>query len=225
MATNISDFRSKVLRTIPSCPSPIMDEEIVEAIRIFCEETLIWKQDLASRVSIVADTYNYTLTAPSDTEIIAIHRVMYKQDGKDDDQFSEIDPTTEEVEDRTKPGQWRYTEAKSPSKFLFTIGGVLRLIPIPTEASSEGLLVTVYSKPERGVITCEDFFFKRYLDAIKWGAQGRILSIKDQPWTDFALGKYYETKFEEEIGKASFENQYSGRTLRKTRVRLPKYFR
>mgnify|MGYP001240423307 CR=1 FL=1 len=226
MTTSLSSFRKDVWRYAPEVPGVTVDDHVLKSVREFCDKTLVWRQDLASRISVVADTYEYAVTAPTGTDVIGLHRVMYKQAGEDDDQFGPLEPMTEDGMDRThQTGQWRYTEAKQPSKFLYAIGGNIRLIPIPTVASASGLLITAYCKPLITATTVQDFFYTRYLDVIVKGAVYRLLDIPKKPWADIELSKMIEAEFNSMCGSASFENQYSGRTTRKTRIKLSSQLR
>ena len=62
MATEILDFLPVVAPAAPMCPTKIIKEKIIEAVRKFCHETKLWTVRVEEQ-GLTANTASYDLTA------------------------------------------------------------------------------------------------------------------------------------------------------------------
>lgn len=223
MATDIVSWAPYIHTHIEGCPVPAILLSVREAAIEFCEKTLLWTYDLA-RISVVADQNNYSLTIPGgeNGEIISIDDVKYKQDGLDDDQFTTLDPISQNQMDlHYNSGSWKFLTASTPSNYWTEEDDpeTLYLWKTPTEASTSGLLVRCNLRPLRSATTLQDFLFKRYVKTIRDGAIADLLGMKAMPWFDPAASLVWGSRFRTGISNASTA-KITGATKRPLRVKM-----
>jgi len=222
MTTNLSEWVKEVSATVPAVPDFLIERFAREAAIEFLKKTLLWQSTL-TRISVVADTNSYSLTAPAGGEIWGIQTVKYKADGKDDDTFKTLDPVSEVYEDHHDHGNWEYTENETPNEYRFDhLDDTLYLYPTPTEASASGLLVKVNAIPDQSATYVQDFLYQKYKNAITYGAKALLLQEPNQPWSDIQTGLFNQAKFDTEISDAKTK-RLTGFTNRKLRVRQRRF--
>jgi len=175
------------------CPPDKITKAIILSLQDFCTKTLLWEETL-DRISIVANTQQYSLSHASGN-IISVVNVLYKQNGLSDDQFKKLNPTSEFFEDNNSSGNWNYQTSTTPTKFYIKNDKTIYLIPTPTEASGEGLLVKVYLKPLSTATVVEDFFYNDHQETITLGAVSKLLSEEGVPWGNIEVGLLKARKF------------------------------
>jgi len=214
----LTEWWNEVAPDVVAVPMPAVENAVRNACITFCEQTLLWKEEL-DRINVVADQNNYTLTAPENSVIISVDDVKYKQDGEDDDQFKTLDPASENQLDLHDTGSWKYRTATTPSKYWVDKDRVLYLVNTPTEKSDEGLLVRVNLKPARSCTTIEEFLYNDHFKAIGHGAKADLLSRKAMSWYAPKLALEHETRFQELIDNAK-GIKTDGYTKRPRRVKM-----
>jgi hypothetical protein len=177
----------------------VLDYATVHCLRDFCRETNLWHEDLAD-ISIVANTSEYTLTLPTTNgdavELVHLSKVLYKENGADDDQYTPLSPKTRKWLDQWYP-HWEYSTSTAPSMFLVKPNNVLRLIDIPTVASTDGILAHAVMMPAIGATTVWDFFYKKYEEAIALGAASILMGMASKRWYDKELAGLLWVEYEE----------------------------
>ncbi len=224
MATDEAlDWLNSIAPAVPDAPVPAIEQAVRDAAIEFCEKTLLWTYDL-TRISIVADTQEYDLTDPVGTfaSIIGIESVRYKQDGEDDDQFVFLKATSFDQEDTLNSGSWRYQEATVPNEYYVSYAdsssnAVIGLKPIPTEASTSGLLVRVALQPDRDSDNFPHFLYQFFYQAIVDGAKAYLFNYDGQPWADRANYSKYRFAFEYAYNNAK-KKKITGPTKRPMRL-------
>lgn len=195
---------------------------VVSAVRNacikFCEDTFLWAADL-TRITVEANTQDYTLTAPANSIIIGVDDVKYKQDGLDDDQFVTLDPISENQKNLHDSASWKYRTSPTPSKYFVDRDKKLYLYNIPTVASTSGLLVKVNLKPDRSCTTVEEFLYNDHFSAIGNGAKADLFSRRAMPWFDGKLALVHRALFTNAINNAK-PLKTTGYTKRPMRVRM-----
>jgi len=205
MATNLSSWESELLLEIQV---EVPDSTIVAAARDacirFCEETHLYTSTLDA-ITVEADESDYTLSVPDNSQLISVPKngVLYKEDGEDNDQYSQLDCISEELTNQDYKYGWKYGEAPNPSEFwVDNQDKQLHLVPIPTDASEDGLLVTVILKPEITTTTIPDFLYDDYMRTITSGALAYLYKMKSMPWYDIDQYAFHEGKFLNACGDA-----------------------
>lgn len=184
----------------------------------FCAETFLWTQDL-TRINVVANTQSYALTAPSNSIIIGVDDVKYKQNGVDDDQFITLDPVSENQKNLQDSGSWKYRTSTTPSEYFVDKDRNLLLYRIPTVASTSGLLVKVNLKPDRACTTVDEFLYNDHFDTIGNGAKADLFSRRAMPWFDGQLALVHRALFTNGVNNAK-PIKTSGYTKRPMRAQM-----
>lgn len=220
MASALSLWEAEILPDIPTLPRPALENAVRNACIDFCERTHLWTQDL-DRITVAVDTREYTLTEPSGAEIILIDDVKYKQNGADDDQFTTLDPISENQKNLQDSGSWKYRDSATPSGYYALPDNPTEILlyNIPNVASTEGLLVKVVLRPSRSCTTVEDFIYKSHFKTIGLGAKADLFARKGQAWRDPNMAASFESKFINACNEAMVLKMTGG-TKRETRVRM-----
>jgi hypothetical protein len=200
MATKaLTEWFSEIAPDIRGVPMPAAESAARNACIAFCEQTLLWEEEL-SRISIVKDQESYALTAPSDSEIISVERVLFKADAAADTTFVYLYPFSQAQKDLYAGNtQWQFQSATAPSGYYLDTDKNLHLHPIPSVASSEGLLVKVNLRPEHGCTTVPEFLYTDYYKAIGAGAKADLLARVGQPWANPETAVIYAKLFSDVI--------------------------
>ncbi len=217
---NFTDWKPEILPDIPIVSDPALIVGVRNAARTFCEKTHLWTYKL-DRIDIVADQPEYALIIPPalNAELVAVENVKYKQDGFADDQFVFLDPLSERQQDLEDYANWPYRTAPQPRFFLVDIpSGQMRLVEIPTEASTQGLLVKVSLRPTLTATTVPDWIREEYKDTIAYGALADLFLRPGATWAAPQTAALFEEKFASGIGQGNYD-QYTGHTNRKMRAR------
>lgn len=224
---DITDWGPEVLKYVKNVDKDadvnLLDDEIKETLRDFCEHTGLWTKELP-RIDVVADQRDYVLTVPTDegtNEIVLIERILYKEEGQDDEQFRKLFPVVEWERDRkwTEYGNWTFRTGE-PTGYFMNYQKTLSLNPIPINDSDEGLLVRLQLKPADDADEVPFFIWEDYKKAIAWGSAGRIMSMTNKRWSNPALGDAYWAKYLDRRGNA-YEKKQTGFTSEKSRVEIP----
>ena len=197
---------------------PALVSAVRNACIKFCEETFLWTQDL-TRITVEATTQSYSLTAPSNSIIIGVDDVKYKQNGVDDDQFVTLDPVSETQKNLHDSASWKYRTGPTPSGYFADKDKNLLLYRIPTVASTSGLLVKVNLKPDRACTTVDAFLYIVHFQAIGNGAKADLFSRRAMPWFDGNLALVHLALFTNAINNAK-PLKISGYTKRPMRVKM-----
>lgn len=219
---DIQDWQPEVRKYIkmPTANESLMDAEVLEICRDFLKETSLWKYDLA-RISIVADTEEYDFTA-IDTDgnnvLVALDVAKYKEDGEDDDQFTDLEITTRETLERDKAASWQFEVADNPSSIYVTKEKKFRLYPIPENASSEGLLLHVVVMPANNATKVPLFVWDDHMRTISLGAASLLMGQTNKPWSNKELADRYWVEYTAKRDEATFQ-KWAGRTTRRMRVK------
>lgn len=125
MATNISSWRSRILRNVSKCPVSIIDETVLDILRDFCEHTKIWTEQLPV-IELVAYTSEYALTS-ANGDIVGITHAEIDN--------TPILPISERILDEKDSG-WRDKTAVTPTHYLMDHDRTIRLVYMPNEDST-----------------------------------------------------------------------------------------
>lgn len=182
---SFSAWYDAVLAQVAGCPSALADWAILDAAIDFCERSHAHIADLTA-INSVAATADYTLTAPTLTEIIKVLAVEY--DGE------EIRPIGPRDIARRYGTDWQDLSS-TPERYMTQYGTSLKLIPMPAAAVTGGIVVTVVLKPTGAATTINDTIATPYKRAIAMGARARLWLMPKKPWTNFDRGKKEEDDF------------------------------
>lgn len=217
MAATLTTWFPELSLYVPGLTYPSAEKACRLACRKFAEQTWLYFEDLTA-IDVVEDTYSYTLTDPSNTEIVAIDDVKFKEDGADDDQFVSLDPISEVLANQYIGGGWKYYDSNTPTEYWGdVVNKKLWLKPPPDDDSTGGLLVTVVIKPDLTCTTVSDFFYNDYYETIIEGAMEILFAQSAMPWFNMALSKEHGINFRNMINDAKWKRM-TGITNRPARV-------
>jgi hypothetical protein len=151
-----SAFQFKVSPHVPGCPPFLMDQEIVEAARTFCEDTWIWQDAPASEQQLVPDgaLAIFPLTIASGSEFVGISAVtkngLYLVDGVD------------------------FAADHQTDRVIFTY----------PPAAVEVVKVKRIYKPAANAASLPDWMLSKHCSAIAYLATSRLCLMKDKEWSD-----------------------------------------
>ena len=169
---NISDFLPDVYLDAQGVPEAIALHALRNSLRDFCEYTKAWQAD-ATDVDLLADTQEYPLAGPSDSEFVAILTATYND--------APYDVRTLEEMDRILP-TWR-SDTGTGVAYLAYNKETLFVSPIPTADDSYPVIIRAAYKPTISATTCGDSL-EEWREGISAGALARIKMISGKPWTD-----------------------------------------
>jgi len=217
---NPDNFYRELRVNCPLAPEPVMQLAVIDAIRTFTAKTLLWKYTMA-RINVVADESTYLISIPDSTngEFAHAKLVKFKPDGTADTQFKDLNPFGTD----DKSDSWEYHTGNAPSEFTIIFGEAegtyIRLYPIPDEASTSGLEVTVNLKLKLGSTTFPDWIDLKYHEVIVAGAKGNLFAQVGMPWYDTKLALYWLNAFDSGIANSKYD-KYTAHTGRPMQVKM-----
>lgn len=200
MAT-ISDFLPDLEKEAPGCGIPEIDRAVRRAIRNLCNDTHWWVETLATAVTLVSGTATYTLTPPTDAEVVMPKKAWIV------DETPEITFKTREWLDAHYPG-WDYSNVTGQRvpRYCFSPGpGQVTFFPPPNDESvTDGLEVIVRAalRPTRDAAAYDDRFVddSDAAEAIRAGALMRLLDTA-QAWGNIPRARQEEQRFNAYVGQ------------------------
>lgn len=186
MTVNISDIIAPVLVDIPKCLPTTAIAKMREVARDFCDLTRIWKVELAG-ITPVEDQRDYPLSAiiPVGSRVAGIIRVSQAS--------LPLNPLTAPALVTTKGNlQSHYFPGKDSISFW----------PIPSDAATELIYVTVALKPTRTATTLDDDLVEDWAEALINGTKGELFAMPNKTWTDPSQANYHKGLYLDKRGEA-----------------------
>jgi hypothetical protein len=206
-----AEYYDSILSELPGCTAAMLDQNIIQVARDFCERTNAWQLDL-DPINSIAGLATYPLTFPDDSEITRIYQIDLN--GVLLWRFS----------DREKPGETiTVREPKYPPEFPpFTLTEHIDSIvlgddEVPTESQTGGLLLKAAFQPTIDANALPDFLFVHHGDDIRMGVLGRMMIMK-KPWRDDKLGADYRHQYDDRTNFVAYQATV-GNTRQRLRVK------
>lgn len=177
---------------LPGCPTPLILENIRQAIITFCAQTKYWRVTLAPFYTL-ADQPEYTLEYPVDTKIVAVETIRFGE------QQAVLTPTTEEEMDACV-NSWRNWTG-TPGRYMQTMTDSFRFDRIPVVGSLVNVLVSL--KPTQDAQQVDERVYEEWKDAITSGALARLFAMPNQEWTDVNIAGYHMAIYQQGIDEAT----------------------
>lgn len=179
---------------------------IREAARDFFKETKAWREDVT--VPLVDGTASYTLTMPTDAELVEIHRVHY-----DDTKRKPLDKLTEtQLERIYRPHQTSCVDA-----YTQPAPGTIEFYGTPaSDDDAVNVTVNCSFKPVMAAAEIPDAQLSRYYEAVVWGSLALLYNMPDEKWSNITASQRFASLFENAKTDARIEahKQYSSRVVR-----------
>lgn len=179
MSAAFEAFFPEVLPHVKGCAAIVATNAIRNTVIDFCERTRIWRETLPG-TAVVAGQKSYPIAPPTDTRVIEV--VSASIDG------SAIFAASADELDRSQPG-WRTGGAAQ--SYTVEDAETLLLSSSPEASTGAGLVLRVALKPTRAASECADVLFEDWLPQIAAGALFRLMTTRDQPYTDPAAAKLH----------------------------------
>ena len=189
-------FLPYLLPQLPGCPEPLALQQLALAARDFCHDTHVI-QVVTGPEAVVADEPTYTLTLPSQSELVQIERAWYGN------RLLSLIPSIDIGSPLAYAGQVGTTtrESGSPLAAYTTNTTSISLDPPPDTSASLMLTVRFSVKPIVGATSVDDRLFDSWLDGVLNGALYRLCMLPAQPFSNptlavaaLNLSRYYVSR-------------------------------
>lgn len=203
----LSDYYDLLLPELPGCLPSMVDLQLREVAREFCEKTSIWREDLTA-IDLVAGQAAYAVASPSVSAMVRVVSLTVA------DVLLWKDRQVKEGDDEPK---------YNPSEPPFTLSADLTTLTlatdeVPTASLVGGLVITAALKPTAAAANLPDFLRSQWSDAIRAGVLSRLMVMGRKPWTDRELAGIYASTWNTQLNKAANQGQV-GNTRKQLRVR------
>ena len=203
MAT-LSSFLPHIRPDVEGAPTPLILERTRRVVRDFCQRAHVVRQDHAA-INVVAATALYTLTEPSDLQIVTLHHVLHDSQtvvgvGEDwlDTSFPHVTPRY--VEHRAQiQVQWRTQVSQQPAWYYQPSRIQVRLVPIPEAALTDGLEVSMILKPTPVTSEVPDVVYDEHFESITAGVLAELLEMTGKAWHEPRRAETERAMFEAAI--------------------------
>jgi hypothetical protein len=186
----------EVLPYVPGCPDSLVINHLRAATIEACEKSKAYVQDL-DPISTVAGVFEYDFDQPTGTDV---HRILWMIHAGDD-----LDPISPRSLELNFP-DWR-NRSSIPRVYLQKNPDTFWLVPVPTSASTDAVVLSVALKPTRSSNNISTDFSTDYRDAIIYGALYRLLRIPAKDWSDSTAASDYYNLFQGEINDAELRGR------------------
>lgn len=195
----LEDFRRLIGGRAPTCPAPVLYDNIRIAASEFCARTRVWRERVTKEID--EDCTGYAPTLPNGAIVHEIESAWWGDHSC---------PLTAIAFDDLDP---MHLDEHGPSLIPRYITqrtlGVFRVVP----RGAGTLILNLILKPPSGttegaVVTLPDFLLHHFGEAIACGGLARALATAEQAWTDPAGAAVAAAMFE---GAATTASSYNTR--------------
>ncbi len=180
----------------PNCHHGIIRKQLQATLRHFCKETYLWRYQLPAITLLpfnesAPSTYLYELDVPDDTEVIAIHELIYQNRNL-------LPKSTDWL--TTEMPNWRESTG-DPRYYLQLSDRRVRFVPASEEVQPIAITGQVILQPSRkGETFCDELL--EYDHALIQGTLARLLAMGKKPWSDPQRVQYCQLEYGEAISQA-----------------------
>lgn len=190
-------FLEDVFPSVQGCPKSMVVHAIKTACIDFCEKTLIWKQDSIQN-DVIAGEASYSFAPPRGAKVVRPYRIEIVHPDSGD--ILELEPMSLETLESFN-NTWRGKEQRVPNAYVLTHDDTVRLIGVPTEDITGGLVAYVSLKPTRDAEECPNFLYEDWAETIAAGALAK-LHANDKVWAQPAMVQYYTKIYRDGVSRA-----------------------
>jgi hypothetical protein len=210
MATQISQFRNRVLVEVPGCPIPRIDLAIVNSIRKMC------KDSYAHTKSFEDEDIDYTTIDATDNDSITINLATY---------FTGVDPVAP-LKFQIDGGDWDLRELilendnsnldqiaiQGVKFFNFPSLTTMKLFPFTDQGANFDVFLKLAVKPTRGETSVEDKFYNDddWFEGIIHCAAYRLQAMPNRPWSNGNNVSYNRSMYNHYMGRVKIDLAHGG---------------
>ena len=209
--TVLTDFHDLLMPELPGCPAAMVNLQLIQTAREFCQTTSAWVLPLET-VNVIAGTAAYSLFLSDPTaELTRITSMSFAGQllwVRDEMYLNQASVFTYPAYRRNEPP--------------FTLSDDLLNITLTAYelAGSTGALTLLGAcKPVRTTPDLPDLLMSQYSDAIRYGTLSRLMIMGKKPWTDRELAAKYMNDWKSEVNYAAYQVQV-GNTNAPLRVQM-----
>ncbi len=184
-------FHPLVMPDVIGCPIPMVDLELRNAAREFCQYTKAWAE-WADAFTATGSTNRFEFDLPNGAELVAAKRANVN--GKDLNVFAS---------DRL-PGDWQQGNDTGPDGSLVHIDTAEYVI-YPRPLAGTAVAIEMALQPSMTASGVGDVILAKHAEAIAWGAKYRLLSKPNKAWTDPKSAAHARAEFERAVHHAANE--------------------
>lgn len=177
---NLPALLVRAITRIGDVPDLFLNQRLRAVFRDFCIQTGIWREQLATFVT-VADQSEYTLVTSFDATFLRVTRVEVGD-------LTPDDPNTN----------------GSSKRFQVSEEGVLAIWPTPAVAG-DNVVVWATLLPKESITSVPVWMVDRWGDSIVNGLIADLKLMANRPWTDFDGGLMARRVYDSEIARAKTE--------------------
>lgn len=207
-----SAFTPEIRPEVPGCPTEAIENAVRKAVIDFCNQTLIWREELAAIDTVVGQDV-YTLTPPAQGRVVLPIHVAY-------DEITMLEKSEEE-QDYVDDG-WRISTNSKPRFYHCPKPDQIRFSRKSDSVITGGIVVKAAIKPTNTATGVDDIIFDDWLYQIKDGALATLMSMPKQVWYDPNQSIIHDRKFNAAIQRGKSRAK-RGHTRKTGRVRFRKY--
>ncbi len=183
MAQPLHRFLPRILPSVPACPEPTAEAEVLAAAIELCQRTRCWRL-IDDRVLPSGWSGPIAISLPDGAALHEIERAWFSGRKLDPEPFTDAPP-----EDLVSGPATAFSQVDRGEILLWPAGeaGTLRL--------------SLFLKPSQGADEVPDDLFQDHLEDIAAGALGKLLLIPEKSWTNPSLAGVYVSRFEAACNK------------------------
>lgn len=192
MPVEWEQYLSEVMPDVYGCPVRTAEDAIRSAAIEFCDQSRVWREILATDLTLVAGTEDYTLTPPTDALIMGVHKIQLYDpvnNGAPDSRplpmlaHNHFDFFSKRTDQQDKPRHW-----------LGNTPDTVRFYPIPDDG---GYTAKVWAtlKPTRDSTQGPDFLYNDWEEAIGHGAKAKLLAMSGRDWANPQAVPFHRKQF------------------------------
>jgi len=187
-----SEFLPDILPHVPGCPALIAEHEVRRAAQAFFEGARAWKTTLDPMAIRAGDEM---IEIAADDGGIAVVRIEHATAGGTP---VEVLPSPD-----TLPAGWEEHTASKLLAIIMYSPSEARLYPLPAEDTDLTLGISV--RPSDAAPGIPDGLFRKYREAITFGAKSRLMMYSGREWSSMELGAAYGAAFAAAIDRATID--------------------
>ena len=201
MSTNLTTLYQYVMPELPGCPSALIDREIIEVVKDFCERTLQWDtpSDDPVKINIKDEQKQYDVDCPdTQAEVVTYKKVLRRYyDAEETDDLQELYPE----KDYTRPEH-----------------NLIKLDAEPTADQTNGLEISLALRPRRTCTKVPDCLFDQFYMVWANGVMGRLMKMEGKRWSNPVRGAELSEKYEAGV-VAAMTDERRGHTLKRLQAK------
>ena len=181
----VDDALIYLLPDMPSCPAPLLTQNLLMAAREFCRETRCWKQEL-DPIPLVSGQRDYDLMPDNNqAQIFLLERA----------ELPGMQPLAVLDDTQRRPLDWMTATGMPRRARVSDDMQALQLYPLPSGQTLPALHVTVRLIPKLTATLLPDSVLERHLEALTNGTKARLMAMANRPWSDAAAAGYHRSLF------------------------------